>query len=53
MLLLILVSLFFRQLLGEDLSELTIEHLETLENQLEMGTKAIRTRKVKFQRILF
>uniref|UniRef100_A0A803MC97 Uncharacterized protein n=1 Tax=Chenopodium quinoa TaxID=63459 RepID=A0A803MC97_CHEQI len=34
-----------RQLLGEDLSELSIEHLETLEAQLEMGTKAIRSRK--------
>ncbi|CAO2815760.1 unnamed protein product [Amaranthus hypochondriacus] len=34
-----------RRLLGEDLSELSIEHLETLEAQLEMGAKAIRMRK--------
>lgn len=33
------------QFMGEDLSELGIEHLDNIEDQLEMASKSIRTRK--------
>ncbi|KAJ8447467.1 hypothetical protein Cgig2_019461 [Carnegiea gigantea] len=33
------------QYLGEDLSELDLEHLEKMEYQIDIGSKAIRTRK--------
>ncbi|KMT00931.1 hypothetical protein BVRB_9g221990 [Beta vulgaris subsp. vulgaris] len=34
-----------KQLLGEELSDLSIEHLENLENQVQTGIKSLRARK--------
>ncbi|KAL2936713.1 MADS-box transcription factor 27 [Bienertia sinuspersici] len=34
-----------RQLLGQDLSKLNLEHLTYLENQVDVGTKAVRAKK--------
>ena len=32
--------------MGEDISELGLEHLEKIEDQIDIGSKAIRARKV-------
>ncbi|KAL2936719.1 MADS-box transcription factor 27 [Bienertia sinuspersici] len=42
-----------RQLLGQDLSKLNLEHLTYLENQVDVGTKAVRAKKVLYYCITY